>query len=678
MIKKWYSRWLWSFDRVFGDNRKVGWQLLYIVVALTVTVAFVALVGWLLLLAGLVHEHPSDLFSHAVGVVFNFSTFAPQTGDVQFPALWQLVGALLGTVLFSGLTITFVVNFFNNRLAAYRNGTVRYWFGDHVLFLGGGEMAVPMLKQVFQDADLRGRHIVVLTNRDVPQVRQSIIGQLGDAERKMKITFLRGRRDDVDELCSVGVQRAGRLYIVGDDPSADDYDSVSIACWRMARRLCTDRKAVPCYLLLEHASSMHVFLHNSEAMPSCFDTTVVNRLEAVAQRVLVHNGDDNPAYPALDRDGIGPDCGRTVHLVLYGMTPFACSMATTAAHLCHFPNFVTRNAQGEYGENLDRRTRITFIAPDIECQRHFLTSRLASLFALSRVTVDGVATVPDEDFLDVEWEFVDGSIADPRVRARLEDYYQANREGRTYLTLALCENEARRNIASALYLPEAYHHIELRADGRTVDFERTIPVYVFQPDSAELLNMANSEVPLYRNIFPIGSLRESYDPSIRRHIREGKRINYIYSQGAQYGGMPDEAEIDAKWTMNYARQVSNIYGSNQIGVKLRSIGLGGEALRAGARMPEEAADLMAVVEHNRWNMEKLLVGYSPVEKSQREELKRLEPQGGEKFEAKKDALKRLRETRFQHYCIAPFCQLTDDVRLYDRIIVQNITDVLAG
>lgn len=693
----------WHFDRVFGDNRNVWWQVAMIVALVVALVCVILLGGWLLTLLGC--EKNRDLDSlpliQSIGLAFGTTNLPGGIDSTDmysaFPLWWQVLAALLGAVLFGGVTITFVGNLLGNRQEAYRNGSVRYRFTDHVLFLGGGDMVATILKDLHKNVDLQNRHIVVLTDRDAAEVRLALRGQLDDEERKMKITVLRGRCDDENELRSVHCASACRLYIVGDDPTDEDYDSVNMACWMLARGLREEQRETelqampivdkekeadrkwklrrPCYLMLERASSEHIFRHNDKAMPDCFDTTVVNRLEAVTQQVLVHNESVVEGCPPLDRGGIGPDSERTVHLVLYGMTAFSYAMAVTAAHLCHFPNFVSVVKDGDkttYGERLDRRTRITFIAPHIEEEMNHLTSHLSHLFALSKVAVNGRDTKPAEDFLDIEWEFVDGNIAEPRIRTLLESYYADNQAGRTYLTLSLCEREARRNIAAALYLPDCFHHIE--RNGGHVDFERTIPVLAYQPDSEEQLRMAHDEVPLYANIFPVGSVRKSFDPSLRRRIREGKCINYLYDEkykGKGFVSMPvDENELETIWPKDYSRQKSNIYCANHIGVKLRSVGGDGERLKSEKALTA----LMCVVEHNRWNVEKLLMGFGPVPKEDRDELKSLENDAAA-CAAKKNELDKLK-CEFRHYNIAPYGQLLKSDQEYDEAIVANLLDVI--
>ena len=147
----------------------------------------------------------------------------------------------------------------------------------------------------------------------------------------------------------------------------------------------------------------------------------------------------------MDRNGIDKNSKRTVHFVLYGMTAVSYALSTTAAHLCHFPNFVTVDEKGNFGENKERRTKITLIAPNIQEEMAYLTAHLNSLFSISKCSVYGKDWVSDEDakpwdnkstmekvgdFLDIEWEFVDGSIADQKIRSLLQRYYEKKHEGR--------------------------------------------------------------------------------------------------------------------------------------------------------------------------------------------------------------------------------------------------------
>ena len=540
-------------------------------------------------------------------------------------------------------------------------------------------MILPMIKELLKDEKYRNLDFVVLTESNPKEVRPQIDGYLTkDEEKLLKITVLRGYRDDKESLDSVHINKASRIYIIGENPFASKHDSTNIACWNMAKELCSDRHGIPCFLMLDRASSSYILRHKEESdANSCLDTTIVNRLESVAQRVLVHNGEENTVFPALDRGGISKDSKRTVHFVLYGMTAISYALSTTAAHLCHFPNFIKRNEDGSWGENRERRTRITLIAPKINEEMAYFTSHLSNLFAISKCNVYDEQWKQGEapkarnnesileafgDFLDIEWNFVDGNIADEKTRGLLKKYYEENKEGKSYLTLAMCQREADKNIAAALYLPSEFHTIEYKDEGKDeIDFEKTVPIFVFQPESEEMLKTANHEIKTFKNIFSFGSVKESYDPSIRSRISEGKRIHYIYYRGEDYAFMTsNQDELDDLWrNESYANQMSNIYSSSHIGVKLRSV-----ANRT--QLSEEEIQLLAITEHNRWNIEKLLMGFEALPKSERK--KQYDPEG----------LRKLKELKkqFKHYCIEPYHELIEDDKKYDILIVKNLGDII--
>jgi hypothetical protein len=682
MIKKTYSKLFWHFDRTFGDSKKWFGQFIWLFSIIFITILSFSVTGCLLYKnCCLASEYNStdeilNIPQRTIGMILRSNGIDLNS---KLPFAWQVILVFVGTFLVSGFVITYIGNLLRNRLDAYRNGSVRYKFSNHILFLGGSKMILPMIKELFKKDEYRKLDFVVLIKAEPQDVRCQIESFLTDEENKqLKITVLRGNRDDRDSLKSVHIDKASRIYIIGEDPNDSERDSTNMESWNLAKELCSNREGVPCFLVFNRASTAFVFRHMEEADQNlCLDTTFVNRLESVAQRVLVHNGNEKNIFPALDREGISKDSERTVHFVLYGMTAISYALSTTAAHLCHFPNFIKRNENDSWGENVERRTRITLIAPKIYDQMANFTSHLNSLFNISKCYFyddqwkQGEAPKPWDnkstmdaigDFLDIEWNFVDGNIADEKIRRLLKKYYEENKEGKAYLTLAMCQKEADKNIAAALYLPTEFHTIEYKDEEKTIiDFEKTIPILVFQPESEEMLKTANSEIRMFKNIFPFGSIKESYDPSIRSRISEGKRIHYIYSRGEDYAFMTsDQDELDQQWrNTKYADQMSNIYSASHIGVKQRSMG-------NREQLTDEEIQLLAITEHNRWNIEKLLMGFEALPKTERE--KQYTPEG----------LEELRELKkqFKHYCIEPYSELTSTDRIYDTIMVKNLNDVI--
>lgn len=687
-MKTLFSRFWWHFDRIFGDNKNFGWQISIIGGILVVLASFIGFVGFALVkLQAYTHFNYGGVISQTIGLVLGASTLQPM-GNMSFPLWWKTIGILLGAVFFSGVTITFLVNWLRNRQEAYKNGSVRYYFENHLLFLGGSRIILPMIKTIAADDTLNQQDIVVLTSDEVEKVRVDINRYLSNDEKnKLKITVLSGDHYDKETLKSIYTSKAKKIYIAGDYLSGSEHDSENMACWNAVKELCEGRKNVPCHLYFSRSSSVHLFRRRTEAPTHCLDTTIINWLEMVAQRVLVHNGIENNYYPALDRNGIGPKSERIVHLVLVGMTPVSFALATTAAHLCHFPNSINTN-----NEIIPtKRTKITFIAPEMKKEMGFVTNHLLSLFKLShyKYVSENSSEIhnPDErygDFLDIEWEFIDGSLTDDWVMTRMLTYYKDCVEvEKTYLTMAFCDMHADRNIAAASYLPYEFHNIKCDKKRGETDYERTIPLLIYQSGNEEMVRSAKTSAPMCENMFSFGSMRESYDPSLRQRIKEGKRINYIYSKGTNYVYMTSgQNELDDLWKMSYLNQVSNIYCANHIGVKLRSMGIGEKDILRGDKIPEKYITIMAAVEHNRWNLEKLLLGFDVVSQSQRKYLKLLEHQREsnenkeKEFLEEKGRLKYLKKEHYIHYCIAPFNELLDEDKVYDDLIVKTIVDVL--
>lgn len=703
-MRKIHKMLMWRFDRVFGYKNKVIWQVVIILAMLAI------LVGIIWIVSGLFKGNYPDIensWMQTIGLFFDASNLDPDSK--LFPYWWRIVVFLLGSVLFSGVTITFVGNWLGNRQSAYKNGTVRYWFNNHLLFLGGSRIILPIIKTIASDNQLNRLHIVVLTSDNVERLRIDIDrGIPPEKLSRMKVTVLYGDHHDENTLKSVQIQLARKLYIAGDYLAGSEHDSENVACWEAAKKLCAQRKdVVPCYLYFSRSSSVKIFNHRNDTAGDCLDTTVINFLESVAQRVLVHNGYEQNDYPNLDRNGIGPDSKRTVHFVVVGVsqaTSVSYAMATAAAHLCHFPNSVILDPQTGLSKiNTEHRTKITYIAPNIEEEMNMLVNNHDELFKLSNYVLlrNGIEVYRNEidptvgDFLDIEWEFIEGKMTDRWIVEKLNTYYDdCVTNGKTYLTMAFCDLMADRNIAAAVNLPTRFHTIHRHEDTNTIDYEKTIPLLVYQPNNERLMQNAHKDVKCYENMLPFGSLAESYDPSIRRRIKEGKRINYIYIKGFDYQYMTsDQNCLDKEWLqLNYLKQMSNIHSANHIGVKLRSMGIGAKELQLRKKIVDSYdVELMAIVEHNRWNVEKLLLGYAPAERHKIKKLKDLESeikkyQEQDNSPEKQDLIMQMgqleqelnndKKYNYIHNCIAPFDMLLVKSQNYDRLIVRNLTDVL--
>ena len=694
------------FDRVFSSSR-VWKQLLCIIGCGLIGIVILYILGgfhlfdadgWIIKMLNAIGCDTARLM-RIVQLMLDPGNFGNGDDDAGMSALWQLFITLVGTVVFLSMVINAFGNVVDNRIENYRKGFVRYWFNDHVVFLGANEVIIGMIDHLATIEKFRKKKFVVLTSDDCEKVRDNITSHLSEEAKKLKITFLFGERNNDDTLRSIYINRASHIYIVGEDKELER-DSINIECWNIIktirlevvdkfnkcslRGICRSRRMTrlckwfkesglskklniaKCYLILDRQSSTWVFNKMKADPNSGIETNVIDTLESLSQRVLVNPQSDNgrPVPPTLDGpEGIRRESEKTVHLVIFGMTQMASAMAMTAAHLCHFPNYL---------RDPSKKTTITFIAPDAKQEMAFLTGRYSHLFRHSEYEYleEGMSdderkknshVSEGEDFLDIRWRFVKGSIEQSWIRKLLMGYYENHKIGKERLTLAICGNDAESNIASALYLPEAFYAKKKESGCDDVT------ILVYQPVSGERIYTACAKTYRYSNVYPFGQYDRSYDPSYRARLLAAKKINYLYKVCKNYKKMPDTyTELDELWRdKTFLDRASSMYSANSIYMKLRSVGLTPESTKEELK---PYVEMLSEVEHNRWDVERLILGVAEPTQEQREEYLALADPGVLKSYWKQNLHLNIN--------LVPYKDLDEGTKGYDRVIVSNMLDVI--
>lgn len=583
---------------------------------------------------------------------------------------FQLITTLIGAVFFTGLLISTVGNTLERRIDRFRNGNVAYEVDDHILIIGAGSMLTNLIKTLLEEKENLKRDIVILTSKDAEEVRAHIFSEIPKRESR-NIYVYYGSRVRKDTLIKLDAYQTTAIYILGEDDEPA-HDSINMKCYELLKDICSrSQRIIYCYMVLDRLTSIQLFYYNPQN-PSTdkLRLTVVNSLESAAQRVLVSNEyRAGERYPTLDRSGIHIDDNKFVHFVIVGMSPIGYAMATTAAHVCHFPNFQSKGL----------RTKITFIQNDIRQEMNFFLGRFSELMKLSywqyinpeNPTLN-TESFPDAEyadlssdpkgFLDIEWEFIDGGIETPQVRSYLEQCALRNEETEV-LTIALCDNDPETNTSAALFLP-------------SIISEKQIPVFVYQPGGDQMLRLVKDTAP-YTHLYPFGMKTNALDKQYQERQRRAKRINLLYKledEGKPFTKMPEDSELVAPWfAKQYAFQQSNMYAANSIPFKLRGVSLGIEEKLTD----DKDIDILAKIEHNRWNVERLLNGFRPYKLRERLTFKAiLERDDAESINSLKATLNKNKETLFIHKDIAPYEELTGKSKKYDIAIVKNIQSVL--
>lgn len=641
-----------NFDKAFYRSR--GKQFLWL--------------GCLVVLVGMAGVAASKLSGigewRVVELMLDPGTFAgaAEKGTTA-TAFIELSIAVAGAVVFTCLLINAVGNWLDRRVESYRDGKVIYEFDDHILILGVNDMLMNLLRSLTDRSENRGRDIVVLTTDDVEELRSMIYLEM-PKECAENIYVVYGNRTLKEILCRLDANETKAIYILGNEDEPG-HDAINIECCELLKEICsTSRNTIDCYLVIDRLTTIQNFYYKKDNVSTeRLHLTVINSYENAAQRLIVSRDyREGDMYPALDRGkGIDSDSETGVHLIVVGMSQMAYAVATTAAHVCHFPNFATKGI----------RTKITFILKDIQQEMDFFMSRYRNLMDLSYARYfnplqpeGNKEFLPQsgyhddkEDrkgFLDIEWEFIDGGIESEPVRAYITEC--AGREGKEeFLTFAFCDEDAERNVAAALYLPHCI-------------YEKKIPVFVYQYGNGHVL-FDTRKTSVYANVYPFGMKSDCYDPQYMLRIRRARRIKHLYDVGDKYTEMPSEEVLTEQWfSIQYAFQQSNLYSANSIPFKLRSIGNDGTR-----ELTTKEIDTLSVVEHNRWNIERLLMGFRAYTLKERLEYRELLLAGDKQT---KDILKERKERDFIHKDIAPYNELLESSKEYDKNIVRNILEVI--
>lgn len=346
----------------------------------------------------------------------------------------------------------------------------------------------------------------------------------------------------------------------------------------------------------------------------------------------------------LDGDGISYADNRKVHLVLFGMTPAAEALAVETLKTAHFPNYIRDHSL---------RTRITWISPAAPDYGARFTNRYKSLMDASFYRFIDLEKEeirlhsPDhdgrqEDFVDVEWEFVRATGLEEMVRSKLKQWAAPASGWRTVVAFALPE------------------------DGRNVEYCQFLrndlgdaPVLVHVSDDA-LVRAAGMQVIPFG--MPWGCVRNTL---LERRI--GMAVNAVYTLTARDKLIPielDMEEAERLWTALSGRfRRASLDNGKSLGCKMRSIGLQEEDWNVLYGIDAESAERLAEVEHNRWSVATLLSGMRPTTEE-------------EQAAVEKDiSLKRKLKAQGIHYDLRAYSDLRvddmgNDARLYDRAMTE--------
>lgn len=648
------------FDRTFSGHGRT--QFAWLVGVLLLFFGFIYLISWFFSF-----PEPTDTPSSNSGTEVPMGRLLQliclfidpgSVANVPAELRWfSLIVAIMGLLLFTGLLISVVSNMLERHVERYREGNISYPLEKHVVIIGFDEMVPMLVLQICTDPQYEDCYILIQSVQPSSEVRNRIHTVL-DTELEKRVLVLHAQRNSTEELEKLYTTSAREIFLIGE---SNEYDHDSLNIDSLQKIVAIHRKKPNCpritvSVLFEYQTTYAAFQVSdlAEEWRKQIDFHPFNFYEEWAKKLLVkrHYGEENAKveYPALDREPITWESDRYVHFVIIGMSRMGVALGVEAAHLLHFPNFCR-----------DKRlkSRITFIDADADKEMNFFRGRYRHYFDLSlsyyrnMEQIEKVHTIlPNQiygkevNFLDIEFEFIKGQAETPEIQQLLAQWAK---DPQQELSIAICLNFPPQSMAMGLYLPD-------------VIYDQNIPVFIRQETSSALLDMLNNRIKKeslnrYSHVYPFGMLTNCFDLD-RHSTRRAQLVNYIYDFKNKYKSSPatcpSESELLDGWNkLQVALQWSNLYCADSVDLKLRSLGFG---TTPPLRLTSEQIELMAEVEHNRWNMEKLLLGYS-------------KPTPEEEEKCKDNAVRKEYKTkRFVHTDIRPYYQLDEGTKEYDRCI----------
>lgn len=636
---------------------------------------------------------------------------------------------ILGVLLFTGMIISVLTNVIERRVADYRHGHTRYLKSGHYVIMGYDSMLPSFIHAIFEKDPqayvlvLTAANVVAVKEKLRKAFRKDQMERIivNYGHRTDKESYPSIHLESAEEIFIVG----WRGHPAHDAINVECVDNIC----SYLKKFKKDKKQQDSRNMTKEGEngqgtkpkdeekqkgpkSITCVFNDLDTWAAFKRTEIfgdVNRLnmdfypynfyaewakQVLVDRYYVDMGEKETkmryVYPAVYGNGIAPGDSRYVHLVFVGATPIAEAFGVEAAQILHFPNF---------NHNRKLKTRITYIDLDADKWMPEFITRNRNFFDLQPCRyVDMTATAgaqsdkggnpaadAGDSFLDIEFEIIKGDAFSVEVQNLLRDW--AKEKDKQYLSIFLTRDKQDSNFILGMNMPDEVYENEiplfirqdlsdnfvtnLRKAAKETEFEyRT-----FTPEGK--VNTVKKK-GRYAHIYPFGMNEIAYEST---SLNRAKLINYIYVVKQNYGGFPSESvleyinnlwgDADKSWkTLSSANKWSNLYNAYMLTIKMDTLkAMRGLDLSDNSKNTDELSETeveeLAMVEHNRWDVEELLMGFRPPrpEEDYYEALKVLDKETAKTFQNNKKL--------FIHHCIRPYDQL-DDNKENDRAFSRYI------
>lgn len=620
------------------------------------------------------------------------------TGQENAVHGWMLIASsitfLFGAFVFNGIIIGLITTSIERRVDNHRQGHLHYLKSGRYVIMGYDDMVPSFISHIFNKD--KNAYVLILTAKDTIGIKEKLLKSFSE-QRMKQIIINYGHRTSTEYYKDIRLESAEEVFVVGNHSNAA-HDAINVECVDSISRYLKDKEQKPARITCVFKDlDTYAAFKTSEIFNEIKDLKIdflpYNFYTGWAKQVFVkrfYRDFDNPGqeyrYPLVYGNGIKPGDDKYVHLVFVGTTNFAVAFAMEAAHVLHFPNADKR------------KTRITFIDVNADKEKDEFITRNRHIFEVqpywySDLTVansdknkDGatpqkpndenvIFAGEDQAFLDVEFEFIKGNVFSKKVQDEISKWASEHNDEKQCLSIFLALADQRENFVMGMNMPDEVYANEVpvfirqnRSDNfvtnlRNEDTKKESEKFTYSVVKDGEVKSKERDAR-YAHIYPFG-MNETAFSADDHSLKRAKLINYLYStanyetykfQGILVLDAIPEAKIweeaNAMWQdLSVALKWSNLYNSYTMRTKQRTLramrGLGiDDKSRDYDTLSDYEVEQLAIVEHNRWNVEKLLMGYR---KPKRDEDKYVYPEFAGKLKKNKDL--------FVHHDIRPFDQL---------------------
>ena len=539
----------------------------------------------------------------------------------QFLMPFLCLISIIGFILVCGMMISVCSNIIQRRVDDYKNGIIRYkHLKDHIVMIGFDEIMPSLVRQKCEEYKKSNNKILILSKKNSRQVREHINSMIKKEDQERIVVYC-GRRDSMEELEKLDIKEAKEVYILGNREN-EGHDALNIDCLSKMRKIIGKRQEreskISITVMFDNYATFAAFQSSdlSKKWRDSFKFKPFNFYEYWAQKIIIdhsYNETDEDEtdkeyqnkYPRIEGEEPLKDTNDIVNIIIFGITSMGVAIATQAAHFLHFSRKEDKTL---------RKSRITFICKNARKEMNMFYSLYSSFFEIQssyfRDFIDGDGeekiipptyfTGNDANFLDIEFEFINGESYHPGVRDYLRELAL---DQHRRISIFVSTGNDRRDINIGMSLPEELYYKEKK---------RITPIFVHQKKSGELLSLLSTmSNDKYKSVYPFGMIdtRLVFTP---KNLLRAQLLNQSYLPDS--GGLDVDNVIKVAQTnwdvQNPALQWSSIYCANSNELKLREFKLTKikDPEESKTRIKENLEELCRI-EQNRWNVEKLLMGF---------------------------------------------------------------------